>query len=183
MRRIILALCVISIGAVAGAQSSAPNNDELAQSAVGFGFRIGGFFPADSKLRDVQTTFTDFAIEYDMEKSLFSQGTTYIAGDWISDKFIGSQHEASLTINQRYYMNPNGKANRFAVGGTPYFFLGAGGAWTDVSGATGQGLLVRGGFGSEFKGNLFVEVEGQITSRINGVNASGVGVSVGFRFK
>ena len=183
MRRFLLALCVVAIGAVAGAQQSIPDTGELAQSAIGFGFRLGGFFPADSKLRDVQTTFLDFGMEYELQKSLFTQGTTYIAGDWVSDKFLGAKHEASLTINQRFYMNPNGKTKRFAAGGTPYFYLGVGGAWTDVNGSTGQGFLVRGGVGSEFRGDIFFEVGGQVSSRIGGVNVSGIGASIGYRFR
>ena len=182
MIRTLVALGALSIAAVASAQYQAGEGtpDELAQSAIGFSFRLGGYFPADSKLRDIKTVFFDTAMEYEFDKSFMKNGTTYVAGDWISDQFLGSKHVANLTINQRVYT----KNVRFAAGGTPYFFAGVGGEWVHAAGTTnGTTWVVRGGIGSEFKGDYFAEVGGYLSPKTKGVNPSGIAVSIGYRFK
>lgn len=177
MTRYIVALAILGTGALASAQYDA--SDDISQSAIGFSLRLGGFFPADSKLRDIQTTFVDFGIEYEFEKSLLKNGTTYIAGDWTAVNFLGAKHVANLTINQRFYT----KDQRFAVGGTPYFYAGAGAAFTHVAGSDGTTWVIRAGLGSEFQGDYFAEVGGVFSPKVNGVNASGIVASVGYRFK
>jgi len=179
MKRICLALAALSVVALSAAQSTDQTPD-LRAAAVGFGFRLGGYFPADSKLRDVKSVLIDFGIEYDFEKSFMKNGTTYVAGDWISDTFLGGQHVADLTINQRIYT----KNERFAAGGTPYFFAGVGANWVHAAGASnGTTWVVRGGIGSEFKGDYFAEVGGFLSPKIKGLNPSGVSLSIGYRFK
>ena len=178
MIRTLVALSLLTVGAIASAQEQ--SGTDLAQSAVGFGFRLGAFLPADSRVRDVATTFIDFGIEYDFEKSVFKNGTTYIAGDWISPSLLGGQHLATFTVNQRFYT----KNQRFAVGGSPYFYAGIGGEWLHAAGnSSDMTWVVRGGLGSEFQGDYFVELGGSFSPKVGGVNGSGASVSVGYRFK
>lgn len=178
MKRICFALAALAVGAIACAQYD--QTGDLRAAAVGFGFRLGGYFPADSKLRDVKTVFIDFGIEYDFEKSLMKNGTTYVSGDWISDTFLGGRHVADLAINQRLYT----KNERFAAGGTPYFYVGVGANWVHAAGVSnGTTWVVRGGIGSEFKGDYFAEVGGMLSPKVKGVNPSGLSASIGYRFK
>ena len=159
-----------------------PNTGDstLYDSARGFGFRIGAYFPTDSALRQVANTWTDAGIEYDFQKSIFKAGTTYGAFDWAANKFFGGTHLAALTVNQRFYTRPK----RYAIGGTPYFFLGAGAGWEDAgSSRTSTTWIARGGIGSEFQGNYFLEAAAVVSPKLNGVNPSGISVSLGYRFR
>ena len=175
-----LALCALSLGAVASAQyDPSAGQQTLYDSARGFGFRIGAYFPTDQKLRDFSNTWVDTAVEYDFERGLFKAGTTYAAVDWASSKIFGGTHLLGVTVNQRFYTRPN----RYAAGGTPYFFLGAGAGWQDVEGSTSTTWLVRGGVGAEFQGNYFLEAAAVISPKLNGVNPSGISASLGYRFK
>lgn len=165
--------------ALAGvAMSQEESSSTLAESAVGFGFRLGGFIPADSALRDNSSTWIDFAIEYEFEKSFLKTGTTYVAFDWASPQFFGGDHVATLSLNQRFYTGER----RYAAGGSAYFFLGAGVSMVNAGG-NGSGLAVRGGLGTEFRGNTFLEVGANLSAKIHGVNPSGIMVSLGFRFR
>jgi hypothetical protein len=177
MTRVLVALAILGVGALASAQDTP---GDLSSAAVGFGFRLGGFFPADNKVRDVKSSFLDVGLEYELEKSLLANGTSYIAGDWISSTFLGGQHIATLSINQRIYT----KNERFAAGGSAYFYAGVGAQWLHVAGSTSSTTwLLRGGIGSEFKGNYFLEVGGQFSPKVSGVNGSGISASVGYRFR
>ncbi len=178
MRKFLIALAALAVGALASAQASDPQGD-LGQAAIGFSFRIGVFWPADNKLRDIAKTFWDTGMEYEFEKSLLKNGKTYLAGDWISDEFVGSRHVANVTINQRIYT----RDMRFAAGGSPYFFLGGGVEWLHVDRMNATTWCARGGVGAEFKGNYFIEVAASVSPKRNGVNPSGVSASLGYRFQ
>lgn len=161
-----------------GAMAQDSSTATLAESAVGFGFRLGAFIPADSALRHNNSTWTDFGIEYELEKSLLATGFTYLAFDWASPEFFGGDHVAMLSINQRFYTGQR----KYAAGGSAYFFLGAGINWVS-DGGSGQGFAVRGGLGTEFRGNTFLEVGANLSPKIHGVNPSGISVSLGYRFR
>ena len=180
MRRFLVALCALTLGAMASAQYD-PNTggSTLYDSARGFGFRIGAYFPTDGALRNVANTWTDAAVEYDFERGIFKAGTTYAALDWAASKFLGGTHLMAITVNQRFYTRPK----RYAVGGTPYFFLGAGAGWEDVGGSTSTTWLARGGLGAEFQQNYFLEAAALVSPKLHGVNPSGISVSLGYRFK
>ncbi len=180
MRRFFVVLCALTLGAMAFAQYDPATGDStLYNSAIGFGFRIGAFFPTDGALRNRSNTWSDPAMEYDFKKSLFKAGTTYAAADWISNKFFGGEHLLGITINQRFYTRPK----RYDIGGTPYFFLGAGAGFEDHSGSQSTTWLARGGVGAEFQGNYFLEAAAIVSPKLNGVNPSGISVSLGYRFK
>jgi hypothetical protein len=176
MTRLTLALGALAMCAVASAQ--APSTD-LGAAAQGFGFRLGAFFPADNKLRDAGTTWTDFGVDYDLQSSLIKNGTTYLSVDWASKGFFGANHFLAATINQRFY----GGSKKYAGGGAPYFFLGIGGTWADFKGSTGSTWLARGGVGTELNNGWFLEAQGVVSPKVNNATLSGVGVSVGYRFK
>jgi len=177
MTRFVMALSALAIGAVAGAQTQ--TLPDLEQAARGFGFRIGGFFPADNKLRDFETTWTDVGIEYDLERSMVKNGTTYLAFDWTSKGFFGGVHSMQFSFNQRFY----GGTSRYSGGGAPYFYLGAGGQWTDFAGETGSSWLLRGGVGTELNNGWFAEAGGVVTPKISGASTSGISLSIGYKFK
>ena len=177
MTRILVALAALAIGAAAFAQTTDQTGD-LSSAAVGFSFRIGGYFPADSKVRDVESVFWDTGIEYDFETSLFKGSTTYVAGDWIANTPLGGKHLAALTLNQRFY---SGKS--YFVNGAPYFFLGVGTMFTHAAGSNSTTWVGRGGIGAEFPHNYFFEVGGYISPKINGINPSGISASLGYRFR
>ena len=175
MRRYLLVLGALAIGAVAGAQAET----DLSQAAVGFGFRFGGYWPVDSKLRNSANVWDDAAIEYDFQKSIMKTGTTYGAVDWISRNLFGGQHSAIISVNQRFY----GGNHRFAAGGTPYFFVGVGAQFVDFNGNSGSSWMARGGIGSEFKGDWFLEAAGLVAPKVKGVDFSGISLSLGYRVK
>jgi hypothetical protein len=178
MRRLLVALCAMSLGATVFAQTGT-DSSAVMDSATGFGFRIGGFFPADGSLRDSSATWVDFAIEYDLEQSLFGPGVTFIGLDWISPSFFGGEHEAALHIDQRFYLGPR----RYSAGGSAYFFLGVGAVGIDANGDSSSGWLARGGVGTELRGNTFIELAALVSPKFHGVNPSGISASVGYRFK
>lgn len=177
MRRVLAAICVLGLGATVFAQS---DNAAIAQSATGFGFKLGGFFPADSAIRNATSeTLVSFGVEYDLETSLFGSGTTFFGLDWISPSFMGGNHIANFHLDQRFYMG----ARKFSAGGNAYFFVGVGLVGLDINGDSGTGWGVRGGIGTEMRDDWFLEVGGLVTNEINGVNASGVSAMFGYRFK
>jgi hypothetical protein len=176
MKRILMALCALSICGVASAQY----DDELANSAVGFSLRIGGYFPADDALRDIESTFINVGLEYELERSWMRNGQTFVAAEWIASEIMGGDHVLNVTFNQRIYT----KNQRFAAGGSPYFFAGLGGQWTHIPGTNDETTwVIRGGLGSEFQGNYFIEVGGYFSPDTNGFNTSGICASLGYRFK
>lgn len=176
MTRLTLALGALAMCALASAQ--APSED-LGAAARGFGFRVGAYFPADNKLRDVATTWTDFGIDFDLDQSLIKNGTTYFSADWTSKGLFGAEHFLAATVNQRFY----GGSKRYSAGGAPYFFLGFGVAWTDDRGSTGNTWVARGGVGTELSNGWFLEAQGLVSPKVNNATLSGVAVSFGFRFK
>jgi len=177
MRRIFVALAALLVASFASAQYSDQPND-LGQAATGFSFRVGAYWPTDQALRNQEDIFWDAGMEYDFGRSWVRNGMSYVAADWISNDFLGAQHYATLTINQRVYTN-----NRhLAAGGSPYLFLGVGASWLHMPGASDTGWVVRGGLGSEFRGNYCVEVAGFASPEMKGVNPSGISVSLGYRF-
>lgn len=177
MRRILAAAAALAVGATGFAQM---DNAAIAQSATGFGFKIGGFVPADSAIRDnTSNTLLDFGVEYDLEQSFLKTGVTFFGVDWMSPSLLGANHIAMFHVDQRFYMGPR----RLSAGGNAYFFLGFGVVGIDMSGDSGTGWGVRGGVGTEMRDNWFLEVNGLVTSEIHGVNASGVGAMIGYRFK
>ena len=176
MKRILVALCALSICAVSSAQYESA---DLSDSAVGFSLRLGAFFPADNQMRDIDNMFINVGIEYEFERSFVRNGITYMAGEWIADEVLGAHHVGNITINQRIYT----KDQRFAAGGSPYFFGGVGFQWLSVPGLNDNGWVVRGGLGSEFSGDYFLEVGGYFSPDMQGFNTSGVCASVGYRFR
>jgi len=178
MRKILIAIAALAVGAIASAQYQDTTPD-LGQSAVGFSFRVGVYWPADNAMRDISNTFSDVGMEYELEKSLLSTGRTYISGDWISNKFVGGEHVANLTLNQRIYT----RNQRFSAGGTPYFFLGGGVEFIHVNHIDTTTWCVRGGIGAEFKGNYFIEFGGYLSPKKDGINPSGIAGSIGYRFQ
>lgn len=180
MRRFFLVLCALTLGAMAFAQYDPTTGDSsLYDSARGFGFRIGAYFPTDGALRNVSNTWSDAGIEYDFLRGIFKTGTTYASLDWTASKLFGGTHIASIAVNERYYTRPK----RYAIGGTPYFYLGIGAGWEDLGGSTSSTWVARGGIGSEFQGNYFLEAGALVSPKLNGVNPSGISVSIGYRFK
>lgn len=180
MRRFFVVLCALTLGAMAFAQYDPTTGEStIYNSAIGFGFRIGAFFPTDGSLRNKSNTWSDPAIEYDFQRSLFKAGVTYASADWIASKFFGGEHLLAIAVNQRFYT----KNKRYSIGGTPYFFLGAGAGWQDNNGNQSTTWLARGGVGAEFEGNYFVEAAAIVSPKLNGVNPSGISVSFGYRFK
>ena len=177
MRRVLAAVGALALGATGFAQM---DNAAIAQSATGFGFKIGAFVPADSAIRDnTNNTLLDFGVEYDLEEGFFKSGVTFFGLDWISQTIFGADHIAMFHLDQRFYMGPR----KFSAGGSAYFFLGVGIVGVDIAGDSGTGWGVRGGIGTEMRDNWFLEVNGLVTSEINGVNASGIGAMLGYRFK
>lgn len=172
MRKLLFAGSALMACALAQAQMD--NADSLSQSALGFGFRLGGYFPAESQLRDQNATWIDFGIEYEFEKSFMREGSTYLALDYVSPKLFGEDRLLALTVNQRFYTG----GQRY--GGSAYFFAGVG--FGTISGGD-SGVIFRGGIGTELSSNAFLEASAFLGPDLGGINPSGIGLSIGYRFK
>ncbi|MEA2552817.1 MAG: hypothetical protein QOJ65_993, partial [Fimbriimonadaceae bacterium] len=179
--RILVALGALVLGTTAFAQTAETQvgQNTLAEAAIGFGFRLGAYFPAESSLRRGGTAWVDFGVEYDFERSMFRNGTTYASLDWNSPKFLGGEHFMTLGINQRFYTSHQ----RYAPSGTSYFYLGVGAGFLHHSGSDDSTWMVRGGVGVEMQQHYFLEVGGTLSPKIGGANPSGVSASIGYRFK
>ena len=164
-------VAALGVTAIAGAQQQlsdyAPANVSV---------RIGGAFPIEQSLSNVTSNLIALGFEYQLPRSLFAGGDTYIALDWWTRSFLSTSDRVSpLTLNQRFYGGSRGHNRR------TYSFIGAGIAFVDF-GASDQSFCFRGGFGVELGEATFGEFAAVIGDKAAGVRPNAITFSVGYRF-
>jgi hypothetical protein len=171
--RIFTAAAVLAALGTAGAASAQTNTLNL--TPVGISVRGGVVLPLDSTLENLGNSLIGLGLEYQLPRSYLPNGETYLALDYFAPRIGGDKGSVfPLTINQRWYDNPDGLRRN-------YFFLGLGAAFIDVTNSE-VAVALRGGYGIELGDRIFTEITGYVSDKAGGARANGVGLYLGYRF-
>jgi len=179
----IAALVAASVAGFGAQNARAQVSDDTLKVQKPFTIKLGAFFPSDGDVRDaVGETFFSAGISYDFAKTQAVNPTVF--GAYV-DYFGKSDNGIRLNVfaigpQAKFYFSPATAPSKFYGGvGVGYYSINArGGGASETKGRIGGKLML----GYEFQGGFLAEADYNFISEVQGVNPSGAGLRLGYRF-
>ncbi len=179
----IAALVGASVIGLGAPRAHAQVSDDTLKVQKPFTVKVGAFFPSDGDVRDaVGNTFLNLGVSYDFAKTQAVNPTVF--GVYV-DYFAKSDDGIRLNVfaigpQAKFYFSPATEAQKFYGGvGVGYYSVNArGGGASETKGRIGGKLML----GYEFAGGVLAEADYNFIGDVEGVNSSGAGLRLGYRF-
>lgn len=181
MRTSLIALTTLGALVISAGAFGQADRTMIDATPYNISIKGGVYFPIDSNLRDVDSLFGGFGVEYLLPKQLIPGSETFFELDWLfHTTSSGNLNGFPLTINQRFWGGPG--SGLFGNGGRSYLYAGLGATWFDPRGQAR--LTFHGGVGTTLGEKTFLEAAAYVAEQDKklGVRNTGVLVSLGYRF-